>query len=65
MLLASSFLASSVLSLVLPVVTFIAVVTWLVLVLRRHERRTRGPSAPDAAGRKPQARDAAGLREAE
>ncbi len=50
MLIASSFLAGSLLTLLVPVATFIAVATWLTLVVRRSGARS-GPTAGAGGGR--------------
>jgi hypothetical protein len=51
--LASWFLSASLLTILVPIATVIAIVTWGVLAIRRHERyretaQTGGPSAAGA-----------------
>ena len=39
MVLASSFLSASLLSMLVPIATVVAIVAWGVVLIRRHERR--------------------------
>jgi hypothetical protein len=50
-LIASSFLASSLLTMLVPIATFIAVVTWLTLVIRHHKPSSEGRPRGEASTR--------------
>ena len=65
MLIASSFLAGSLLTLLVPVATFIAVATWLTLVVRRSEARSGPRPASEEAAREERAPDGAPARRGE
>jgi hypothetical protein len=53
--LASSFLSASLLTMLVPIATVVAIVTWGVFLIRRHERRREGVGVGErpAAGSHP------------
>lgn len=50
--LASWFLAGSLLAMLVPMATLVAVVIWGLLLIRRHERRRDNAQASDASARR-------------